>query len=247
MPASRSRANAARRTPPPPSADSAPGEVPKNVLNAATDGRVGPVRLWLNDGGKADTLAERPCEVSSRPVPYTLLMLAAQNGHVQIVELLLKRGAHINLQNSRGNTALSSAANHGRERMVDVLLQHGAEMNPQDSAWAALAAAAQGGKERVLDLLLRRGAEIDLQNKINGGTALMHGACFNRPAVVLRLLRAGADMTLRDAVGKTALQIAMEDGHAECVQAFRTHLGEVAAGRSKAPLAEASGARRRGG
>ena len=58
MPIPRSRASAALRTPPP-SADSAPGgEVPKNVLKAAADGRVGPVRQWLNDGGKADTLFE---------------------------------------------------------------------------------------------------------------------------------------------------------------------------------------------
>ena len=133
MPASRSRANAARRTPPP-SADSAPGgEVPKNVLKAAADGRVGPVRLWLNEGGKADTLAELPSEVSGRPIPCTLLMLAAQHGHAQIVELLLKRGAHINLQSSGGNTALNTAANGGRERMVDLLLQHGAEINLQNS------------------------------------------------------------------------------------------------------------------
>eukprot|EP00312_Isochrysidales_sp_CCMP1244_P043925 CAMPEP_0202745534 /NCGR_PEP_ID=MMETSP1388-20130828/7458_1 /ASSEMBLY_ACC=CAM_ASM_000864 /TAXON_ID=37098 /ORGANISM="Isochrysis sp, Strain CCMP1244" /LENGTH=131 /DNA_ID=CAMNT_0049412735 /DNA_START=1 /DNA_END=393 /DNA_ORIENTATION=- len=125
------RASAALRTPPP-SADSAPGgEVPKNVLKAAADGRVGPVRLWLNDGGKADTLAEVTSEVSGRPIPYTLLMLAAQKEHVQIVELLLKRGAHINLQTSCGTTALNAAAHYGRERMVDVLLQHGAELNPQ--------------------------------------------------------------------------------------------------------------------
>ena len=50
-----SRASAALRTPPPPPppAGSAPGgEVPKNVLKAAADGRVGTVRLWLNEGGK---------------------------------------------------------------------------------------------------------------------------------------------------------------------------------------------------
>ena len=106
---------------------------------------------------------------------------------------------------------------------------------------AALTAAAHGVKERVLDLLLRRGAEIDLQDK-DGDTALMLAAEHNRPAVVLRLLRAGADMKLRDAAGKTALQWAKEEGHAECVQAFRTHLGGVAAGRSKAASAEAGGA-----
>ena len=66
----------------------------------------------------------------------------------------------INLQNSRGLTALNAAAYYGRERMVEMLLQHGAEI-PR----TALAAAAQGGQERVVDLLLRRGAEIDLQDK----------------------------------------------------------------------------------
>ena len=63
-----------------------------------------------------------------------------------------------------------------------------------------------------------------------------------QPAALLRLLRAGADMTLRDVDGKTALQWAKEKGHAECVEAFRTHIGEVAASRSKAPSAEAGGA-----
>ena len=165
MPASRSRANAARRTPPsPPSADSAPGgEFPKNVLKAVKDGRLGTVRSWLNEGGKADTLFDAEGEGGGIKVPCTLLMLAAQNGHMQIVELLLKRGADINLQNSGGLAALNAAAYHGRERMVDVLLQHGAELNPQDAAWPVLEAAAQGGKERVVDLLLRRGAEINLQ------------------------------------------------------------------------------------
>ena len=51
--------------------------------------------MWLNEGGKADTLAEGPSE-AGKMVPCPLLMLAAQNGHMQIVELLLKRGADIN-------------------------------------------------------------------------------------------------------------------------------------------------------
>ena len=49
-------------------------------------------------------------------------------------------------------------------------------------------------------------------------------------------------MKLRSVDGKTALQIAKENGHAECFEAFRTYLGEVTAARSKAPSAEAGGA-----
>ena len=87
-------------------------------------------------------------------------MRAAQNGHVQIVELLLKRGAYINLQTSCGITALNAAAYYGRERMVEMLLQHGAEIG------TALVYSAHGGKERVVDLLLRRGAEITCKTRM---------------------------------------------------------------------------------
>ena len=69
----------------------------------------------------------------------------------------------------------------------------------------------------------------------------MLAAFHNHPAVVLRLLRAGADMKLRNSSGNTALQWAKVKGHTECGEAFRTYLGEVT-GRSKAPSAEAGGA-----
>ena len=49
----------------------------------------------------------------------------------------------------------------------------------------------------------------------------------SQPAALLRLLRAGADMTLRDAEGKTALQWAKEKGHAECVCAFEAAAREA--------------------
>ena len=72
MPAPPSRATAALRTPPP-SADSAPGgEVPKNVLKAAADGLVGPVRLWLNEGGKADTLFDADYEPAAAAVTLSI-------------------------------------------------------------------------------------------------------------------------------------------------------------------------------
>ena len=45
--------------------------------------------------------------------------------------------------------------------------------------------------------------------------------CNRQPAVVLRLLRAGADMTLRDEEGKTALQMAEEKGSVAVVGVLR--------------------------
>ena len=58
---------------------------------------------------------------------FTVLMLAAGNGHERVVELLLRRGAKVNQQSSDGLTALTLAATQGHERVVDMLLRHGAE------------------------------------------------------------------------------------------------------------------------
>ena len=41
----------------------------------------------------------------------TLLMGAAYHGHERVVDLLLRHGAEVNLQNSNGGTALMAAAN----------------------------------------------------------------------------------------------------------------------------------------
>jgi len=122
------------------------------------------------------------------------------------------------LQNSDGRSALMAAAEMGHERVVDLMLQH------------------HSGSPIYTGL--------DQQDSF-GLTALMLAARFNHPAVVLRLLRAGADMALRSD-HKTALQVAKESGHAECVEVFKTHLAEVAARPSNAPSAEVGGARAAG-
>merc|ERR1719424_666780 len=69
----------------------------------------------------------------------------------------------------------------------------------------------------LVDILLQRGAEIE-QRGAEGFTALIGAAYSGHPAVVRRLLLAGARHTARSASGKTALQVAKEKGNTECVQ-----------------------------
>jgi len=60
-------------------------------------------------------------------------MIAANNGHERAVELLLQRGAEVDLQDSDGWTALMCAADNGHERVVELLLRRGAKINKQRS------------------------------------------------------------------------------------------------------------------
>ena len=54
----------------------------------------------------------------------TPLHMAAANGHVDIVSLLLKCGADPSKRNEKGNTPLHWAASNGQQAVVEVLLKH---------------------------------------------------------------------------------------------------------------------------
>ena len=80
------------------------------VLEAlgAVRGDEAAVLAWLDCGGRVDaTFGE------GERSGVTVLMLAAGNGREASVELLLRRGAEVNLQTCKGGTALMYAATHG--------------------------------------------------------------------------------------------------------------------------------------
>ena len=82
------------------------------------------VLAWLDSGGRVNAT----CAVDEDDVSgVTALMLAAGNGHEPSVELLLQRGAEINLRSGDGGTALMFAALFDHPAVVRHLLRAGAD------------------------------------------------------------------------------------------------------------------------
>ena len=54
---------------------------------------------------------------------YTPLMLACQEGHIDIVRLLLEQEVDVNLQNENNDTALIEACFNGHTEIVQLLMQ----------------------------------------------------------------------------------------------------------------------------
>ena len=104
--------------------------VTAEVIAAAGRGDDAAVLAWLDGGGRVDATY---ADDQSGQSELSLLMVAAQLGSERVVDLLLRRGAEIDMQSSIGVTALMLAATNGHERVVDFLLQRGAEVNMQSS------------------------------------------------------------------------------------------------------------------
>jgi CDP-diacylglycerol---serine O-phosphatidyltransferase len=89
----------------------------------------------------------------------TLLMLAVEETNLPAVELLIARGAALDLRDSHGSTALALAAQMGFQEAVEVLLAARADPNTRDvSGMTPLDIAEEHGAHDVAALLLRFGA-----------------------------------------------------------------------------------------
>jgi ankyrin repeat protein len=62
----------------------------------------------------------------------TALMLAAQNGHLEVVKVLLQAGVDREKQDKDGYTALMQAAINGRLELVKFLVQTGVDREKRD-------------------------------------------------------------------------------------------------------------------
>ena len=93
----------------------------------------------------------------------TPLLIAAENGHMSIVQLLISAKADIHREahiDGIAQTPLILAAQNGHTEIVRLLLDAGATLDkPRSDNRTALFMAARGGRKETVQLLLSRGAD----------------------------------------------------------------------------------------
>ena len=144
-------------------------ELPADVLEAVCDGDTAAAELWLRRGGHVD--GRGPEEEGWFRI--TLLMIAARGGHETTARLLLQHRASVDLQDSKGGTALMYSSFYGHEAIARLLLQHHAALDRQNALGRTpLMAACLKGHDAIVRLLLRAGARTDLRDTEHQLTAL---------------------------------------------------------------------------
>ena len=140
----------------------------------------------------------------------TALHKAAAEGHKDIVQLLLSKGASIEARDRSSWTPLHVATRNGHTGTVELLLSKGASLEAKDTdGWTPLHHAASGGHTSTVELLLEKGASIEAIAWYRN-TPLHQGAIYGHTSTVELLLLKGASLEAMDKNNRTPLHVAAQ-------------------------------------
>ncbi len=152
----------------------------------------------------------------------TPLHIATRNGKLDVVKLLVKKGADLCIDNcvQYGGTPLHLAARSVNLEVVKFLVKNDAPLEAVDNQGRTpLFSAIEAGRIDMIKLLLELGANPSRKNpKRNGLTPLHSSMISNNPAIVSELIKYGADVALRDSMGNTPLHYMVSSHRDQCLE-----------------------------
>lgn len=163
-------------------------------------------------------------------------------GMAQEAEALLNQGIDVNLKNDKnGESLLHVAVGFGRLDVAEMLIARGADLNAvnrQDET--PLILATQAGDIKIVKLLINSGADLSLVDNF-GEAAVHHLAESGDEDIALLLIGAGADINTVDEMENTPLHYAARSHSPELIQVLIEHGAGVNAKNEngETPLSEA--------
>lgn len=178
---------------------------------------IGKQQFW-----SASLLIERSADVNiARSDGVTPLMAAVKMNSNELVRQLIQKGADVHARDIHGNTAVSIAVMNQNMAMVHLLnaaQSSFTENLPEDidpskaELIESFIGAAICNDTVMLREMLSKGMDVNCRGKLSA-TALHKAARANAVEAVKLLLESGANVTLRDSDGKSAMFEAVCRGH----------------------------------
>lgn len=168
---------------------------------------------WDNESALvALALREFDLNTPNEQGEYALTVALRNDAFKAFYFLLSQQSVRVELRNPLGESPLMMAALRGHLEPARRLIQRGAEVNKP--GWTALhyaAARSEPDSVEMVRLLLKHHAYIDAESP-NKTTPLMMAAHYGHRDVVRLLLQEGADASLRNEQGLSAMDFAQRAG-----------------------------------
>lgn len=163
-------------------------------------------------------------EESDNSKQQTPLHIAAKNGHVDVVKILIQNGAQVRAKHHGGKTPLHLACQYGRFVVVKELIGYeSASIHDTDDRMnTPLHLAAFWGNFGIVQYLINNKANVNSKND-KDKTPLFLAAEQGWQKTSEILLNASVDVTIEDINKRTALQISCMEGHVEVVAMLLQH------------------------
>jgi ankyrin repeat protein len=144
------------------------------------------------------------------------LYLAVREPSLKAAEALISwPKSNVEVRTAQDESPLMMAALKGHLDLVRMLIARDADVNKP--GWTPLHYAATNGHLSIVRMLLDHHAYIDAESP-NGTTPLMMAAHYGTPETVKLLLEAGADPSLKNSIGLTALDFAQRANRSDSAQ-----------------------------
>jgi len=193
----------------------------EDLIEASADGNIQEV-LQLLDVKKVNVNCE-----SKVGLYGSALGAAAYQGMIEIISILLDRGADVNITCGEYGSALGAAAASGERDTVSLPLNRGANVNFMDGKYGtALITAAYHGHQDIVSLLIAWGADVNAASHTGQyGTALATAALRGDMAIASLLLGCGANANIVGGDYGTALAAASYNGHGDIISKLLGYRG----------------------
>ena len=187
-----------------------------------------------NDNVRAvQALLQRGFDANTRnPDGLPGLMLALREPSPNVAQALLDwPKTDVEARNAQDESPLMIAALKGERALAEKLIARDADVNK--TGWTPLHYAASGGHLELIRLLLEHYAYIDAESP-NGSTPLMMAARYGAIDGARLLLEEGADPTLQNEQGLTAVDFARAADRAALAEQLQAAIHNTAARRIEA-------------
>lgn len=177
--------------------------IDSGLAEAVMEGDIGMIKLLIDHGA--------PINRNSGAA----IISASKYGRVDIVSLLIEKGASLDVRGSMFNTPLSESLREGHLNVAKLLIENGAPVDDASNGETALITASRKGYTDIAALLIKKGADIDKPANGTKSSALWCAAGQGHIDIVKLLIEHGASINNTNDYYTTPLMHSLSRGRVE--------------------------------